>query len=45
VVMKDLTMGLSHVAYCDRVEIDTETNNAIASMNLTTDNVIAKKLK
>ena len=45
VVMKDLTMGLSHVVYCDRVEIDTETNNAIASMNLTTDNVIAKKLK
>lgn len=45
VVMKDLTMGLSHVVYCDRVKIDTETNNAIASMNLTTDNVIAKKLK
>jgi lipopolysaccharide export system protein LptA len=45
VVMKDLTMGLSHVAYCDRVEIDTETNNAMASMNSTTGNVIAKKLK
>ena len=43
--MKDLAMGLSHIAYCDRVEIDTETNNAMASMNSTTDNVIAKKLK
>ena len=25
--MKDLTMGLSHIAYCDTVEIDTLTNN------------------
>ena len=32
VIMKDLTDGLSHVVYCDTVEIDTTTNNAVAFM-------------
>ena len=45
VVMKDLTMGLSHIAYCDTVEIDTITNNAVAFMNSSNDRVIAKKFK
>ena len=45
VVMKDLTMGLSHVVYCDKIEIDTITNNTIATMNSSKDRVIAKKMK
>ena len=45
VVMKDLTMGLSHIAYCDIVEINTSTNDAIAYMNSKSDKVIAKKFK
>jgi len=45
VIMKDLTMGLSHIAYCDIVEINTLTNDAIAYMNLKSDKVIAKKFK
>ena len=45
VVMKDLTMGLSHIVYCDRIEIDTITNNTIATMNLSKDRVIVKKIK
>ena len=45
VVMKDLTMGLSHVVYCDKIEIDTITNNTIATMNSSKDRVIAKKIK
>ena len=45
VVMKDLTMGLSHIAYCDIVEINTLTNDAIAYMNSKSDKVIAKKFK
>ena len=45
VVMKDLTMGLSHIAYCDTVEINTITNNAVAFMNSSNDKVIAKKFK
>ena len=45
VVMKDLTMGLSHIVYCDKIEIDTITNNTIATMNSSTDRVIAKKIK
>ena len=45
VVMKDLTMGLSHVIYCDKIEINTITNNIIATMNSSKDRVIAKKIK
>jgi len=45
VVMKDLTLGLSHIAYCDTIEIDTITNNAVAFMNSSNDKVIAKKFK
>jgi hypothetical protein len=45
VVMKDLTMGLSHIVYCDKIEIDTITNNTVATMNSSKDNVIAKKIK
>jgi len=45
VVMKDLTMGLSHIVYCDRIEIDTITNNTVATMNSSKDRVIAKKIK
>ena len=45
VVMKDLTMGLSHIVYCDRIEIDTITNNTVATMNSSKDKVIAKKIK
>ena len=45
VVMKDLTMGLSHIIYCDKIEIDTVTNNAVATMNSSKDRVIAKKIK
>ena len=53
--MKDLTDTLAHVVYCDVVEIDTTTNNAIAYMNynkvpnydfeIINDKVIAKKFK
>lgn len=45
VIMKDLTMGLSHIAYCDIIEIDTLTNNAIAYMNSEYSQVVAKKVK
>ena len=45
VVMKDLTMGLSHIAYSDTVEINTITNDAVAFMNSTNDKVKAKKFK
>jgi lipopolysaccharide export system protein LptA len=45
VVMKDLTMGLSHVIYCDKLEIDTITNNTVATMNSRKDRVTAKKIK
>ena len=45
VVMKDLTMGLSHIIYCDKIEIDTVTNNTVATMNSSKDRVIAKKIK
>jgi hypothetical protein len=45
VVMKDLTMGLSHIIYCDKLEIDTITNNTVATMNSSKDRVIAKKIK
>ena len=38
-------MGLSHIVYCDKVEIDTITNNTVASMNSSKDKVIAKKMK
>jgi lipopolysaccharide export system protein LptA len=45
VVMKDLTMGLSHIIYCDKIEIDTVTNNTVATMNSSKDRVIVKKIK
>ena len=45
VVMKDFTMGLSHIIYCDKIEIDTITNNTVATMNSLKDRVIAKKIK
>jgi hypothetical protein len=45
VMMKDLTMGLSHIIYCDKLEIDTITNNTVATMNSSKDRVIAKKIK
>jgi len=45
VIMKDLTMGLSHIIYCDKLEIDTITNNTVATMNSSKDRVIAKKIK
>jgi hypothetical protein len=43
--MKDLTMGLSHIIYCDKLEIDTITNNTVATMNSSKDRVIVKKIK
>jgi len=45
VVMKDFTMGLSHIVYCDKLEIDTITNNTVATMNSSKDRVIVKKIK
>jgi lipopolysaccharide export system protein LptA len=45
VIMKDLTMGLSNIAYSDTVEIDTLTNNAVAFMKNNNTKVIAKKIK
>ena len=45
VIMKDLTDGLSHVIYCDTVEIDTTTNNAIAFMKDKDKKVLAEKYK
>ena len=45
VVMKDLTMGLSHIIYCDKLEIDTITNNTVATKNSTKDKGGVKKMK
>lgn len=45
IVMKDLTLGLSHIAYSDIIEINTITNEAVAYMNSKDKKVIAKKLK
>ena len=45
VIMKDLTDGLSHVVYCDTVEIDTTTNNAVAFMKDKNKKVLAEKYK
>ena len=45
VTMKDLTDGLTHIIYCDVVEIITTTNNAIAYMHDKTKKVLAKKFK
>jgi len=45
VVMKDLTLGLSHIAYCDIVEINTLTNDAVAYMSSKDKRVITKKFK
>ena len=38
-------MGLSHIVYCDKIEIDTVTNNTVATMNSSKDRVIVKKIK
>ena len=43
--MKDLTDGLSHIVYCDTVEIDTTTNNAVAFMKDKNKKVLAEKYK
>ena len=43
--MKDLSMGLSHIVYCDKIEIDTITNDTIATMNSPIDRVHAIKVK
>ena len=45
IVMKDLTLGLSHIAYSDIIEINTITNEAVTYMNSKDKKVIAKKLK
>jgi len=45
VILKDLTDGLSHVVYCDTVEIDTTTNNAVAFMKDKDKKVLAEKYK
>ena len=45
VVMKDLTDGLSHIVYCDTVEIDTTTNNAVAFMKDKNKKVLVEKYK
>jgi hypothetical protein len=45
VIMKDINMGLSNIAYCDIVEINTLTNNAVAFMKNQNEKVIAKKIK
>ena len=45
VVMKDLTNGLSHEVYCDIVEIDTISNNAVAYMKNENSKVLSKKYK
>jgi hypothetical protein len=45
VIMKDLTDGLSHIVYCDIVEIDTTTNNAVAFMKKKDKKVLSKKYK
>ena len=45
VIMKDLTQGLSHIAYCDMVEINTISNDAVAYMNSPKDRVVTKKFK
>lgn len=45
VIMKDLTQGLSHIAYCDMVELNTISNDAVAYMNSEKDRVVTKKLK
>jgi len=45
VIMKDLTDGLSHIVYCDTVEIDTTTNNAVAFMKDKDKKVLAEKYK
>lgn len=45
VVVKDLNFGLSHIAYCDTMEINTLNNNAVAFMKSKNKKVIAKKFK
>jgi len=45
VIMKDLTQGLSHIVYCDMVEINTISNDAVAYMNSPKDRVVTKKFK
>ena len=45
VILKDLTMGLSHIAYSDAIEINTLTNDVMAFMTSSNARVIAKKFK
>jgi len=45
VIMKDLTMELSHVVYCDTVEINTLNNDTVAFMKFKNNKVVAKKFK
>ena len=45
VIMKDINFGLSHILYCDTVEINTITNSAIAFMQSDKNNVVVKKYK
>ena len=45
VIMKDLTNGLSHILYCDSIEIDTTTNNAVAFMKKKNKKILAEKYK
>lgn len=45
VIMKDTTNGLSHIIYCDIVDINTLTNDVRALMFSKNKKVIAKKFK
>ena len=45
VTMKDLNMELSHVIYCDTVEINTINNDTVAFMKSKNKKVVAKKFK
>ena len=45
VILKDLTLGLSHIAYCDIIEINTITNDVVAFMMTKNKKIIAEKYK
>lgn len=45
VIMKDLTLGLSHIVYCDIIEINTITNNVSLFMKDINKKVVSKKFK
>ena len=45
VIMKDINDEIRHVIYCDTVEINTITNNAVAFMQNKNTKVISKKFK